>query len=89
MEYTQGEWRVMQNSNDGFQIGCEYELICYNNSPLANIHNAHLIAQSPKLLRACEILASCGVVEDGRVCERIMPSSSDILFAHEILQTLA
>ena len=96
MNYTKGEWYVLQVRDDAPVVmrvipnsfgGGEYIASC--NTPIRpvkqNLANAHLIAAAPKLLKACEILANCGVVEGGRLVERIMPSSADILFAHEIL----
>jgi len=87
--YTKGEWIVTQHSPlSNWVVDVKGDDLihrvticqCYDNKD-----NANLIASTPKLLKACEILANCGVVEDGRVVERIMPSSSDILFAYEIL----
>ena len=37
-----------------------------------------------ELWEACQILADLGLFENGRVVERIAPSSNDILFAEKI-----
>jgi len=97
-EYTKGEWEINKHDLNRWAIFEKGSLLSRiiaevntgesyftDITPEEGKANASLIAQSPKLLKACEMLANCGVVEDGRVVERIMPSSSDILYAHELL----
>ena len=64
--------------------GCEI----YEQNSKYHIKHCPLHKSAPQLLKACNILADCGVVDEdnpNRIVERIMPSSSDILFAKQVI----
>jgi len=98
-KYTEEELRVVETPLGGYGIVLRGKVIADVNTEnprrdaqrLADCWNGcrgYNPSAVKEVVEACGILANLGFAEDGRVVERIMPSSDDILFAQQALANI-